>query len=68
MVYSGEEDRKTRSLEAVNKELRARLDALEKKEGVQGGPSIPSEEGGDSEDVWGDFMEVEDETDWMNRR
>ena len=30
-------------------------------EGVQGGPSIPSGEGGDSEDVWGDCMEVEDE-------
>ena len=59
---SGEEDRKARSLEAENKELRARIDALEKKEGVQGGPSIPSGEGGDSEDVWGEFMEVEDET------
>ena len=30
---------------------RARIDALEKKEGVQG-PSIPSREGGNSEDVW----------------
>ena len=37
---SGEEDRKARSLEAENKEHRARIDALEKKEGVQGGPSI----------------------------
>ena len=36
---SGEEDRKTRSLEAENKELRARIDAMEKKERVQGGPS-----------------------------
>ena len=56
-----EEDRKTRSLEAENKELRARIDAMEKKKGVQGGRSIPSKEGGDSEDVWGEFMEVEDE-------
>ena len=39
---SGEEDRKARSLEAENKELRARIDALEKKEGVQGGRGIPS--------------------------
>ena len=31
---SGEEDRTTRSLEAANKELRARIDATEKKEGV----------------------------------
>ena len=43
------------------KELRARIDAMEKKEGVQGRPSIPVKEGGDSEDVWGEFMEVEDE-------
>ena len=48
-------------MEAENKELRARIDAMEKKEGVQGGPSIPAEEGGDSEDVWRDCMEVEDE-------
>ena len=32
-----------------------------KKEAVQGGPSILSDEGRDSEDVWGEFMEVEDE-------
>ena len=38
---SGEEDRKTWSLEAENKELRARIDAMEKEE-VQGWPSIPS--------------------------
>ena len=29
---------------------------------MQGGPSIPSREGGDSEDVWGEFVEVEEET------
>ena len=33
---SGEEDRKIRSLEAENQELRARIDAMEKKEGVEG--------------------------------
>ena len=58
---SGEEDRKTRSLEAENKELRARIDALEMKEGVQGGPSILSREGGESEGVWRESVEVEDE-------
>ena len=40
-TWSGEEDRKHRSLDAEDKELRARIDALEKKEGVQGGLSIP---------------------------
>ena len=35
---------------------------MEKKERVQGGPSIHSKEGVDSEIVWGKFMEVEDET------
>ena len=51
---SGEEDRKTRSLEAKKKELRARIDASEKKggEGVQGGQSIPSRKEGDLEGVW----------------
>ena len=58
----GEEHREARGLEAENKELRARIDAMEKKEGVHGGPSILSKEGGDSEDVWREFMEVEDET------
>ena len=53
---SGEEDRKTRSLEAKNKELGARIGALEKKggEGVQGGQSIPSRKEGGFEDVWGE--------------
>ena len=37
---SGGGRQKSSSLEAENKELRARIDALEKKEGVQGGPSI----------------------------
>ena len=57
------EDRKTRSLEAENKELRARIDALEKKggEGVQGGQSIPLRKEGDLEDVWREDMDIEDE-------
>ena len=33
-----------------------------RKDRVQGGPSNPSKEGGDSDDVWREFMEVEDET------
>ena len=37
---SSGEDRKARRLEAENKELRVTIDAMEKKEGVQGGPSI----------------------------
>ena len=71
---SGEEDRKTRSLEAENKELRARIDALEKKggDGVKGGQSIPSRKEGDLEDVWGEDMDMEDETEsrknWMSGR
>ena len=43
-------------LEAENQELRARIDAMEKKEGVQGGQSIPSREGKYSEDVWRECM------------
>ena len=60
---SGEGDRKTRSLEAENKELRATIDALEKKggEGVQRGQGVPSRKEGDLEDVWGEDMDIEDE-------
>ena len=58
---SGEEDRKTRSLEAESKEVRARIDAMEKKEGAQKGAGIPFKEDGDLEEVWGDCMKVEDE-------
>ena len=41
---SGEEDWRTKGLEAENKELLARLEALEKKEGdaVQAGQGVPS--------------------------
>ena len=58
---SGDEDTKAQSLKAEHNKLRARIDGLEKKEGVQEGPSIPSREGGHSEDVWRKFTEVEDE-------
>ena len=50
---SGEEDTKAQSLKAENNKLRARIDGLGKKEGVQEGPSFTSTEGGHSEDVWG---------------
>ena len=49
------------ALEAENKELRARIDAMEKKAGGQKEPGIPFQEEEDSGDVWGDCMEVEDE-------
>ena len=60
---SGEEERKNRSLEAENKELRARLEALEKKEGegVQGGQGLPSKEKSGMEEEWGMDMDVEEE-------
>ena len=48
---SGEEERKARSLEAENKELRARIDAVGKKEGAQKGSGISFKEEGDSEEV-----------------
>ena len=43
--------RRVGSVEAKNKEFRARMDAMEK-EGVQKVPGIPCNEEGDSEDVW----------------
>ena len=52
---SGEEDRKSKSLEAESKELRARLEALVKKEGegAQGGQGIhPGESGMEEEWEW----------------
>ena len=60
---SSGEDRKTTSLEAENKELRARLEALEKKggEGVQGGQGLPSMGGSGLEEQWGMDVDVEDE-------
>ena len=58
---SGEEETKARSLEAEKKELRARIDAMEKKEGAQKVSGISVKEEGDSEEVWRDCMEVEDD-------
>ena len=58
---SGEDERKARSLEAENRELGARIDAMGKMEGAQKGPGISFKEEGDSEEVWGDCMEVEDD-------
>ena len=48
-------------MEAENKELGARIDAMGKNEGVQNGPGISFKEEGDLEEVWGDCMEVEDD-------
>ena len=66
-----EEERKARSLEAENEELRARIDAMGKNEGVQNGPGISFKEEGDLEEVWRDYMEAEDEDEcrrnWMKR-
>ena len=60
---SGEEDRRNKSLAAENKELRARLEALEKKEGegVQGGQGLPSRREGGLEELWSVEMDLEDE-------
>ena len=66
---SGEEDRKTRSLEAENKELRARSDAMEKKERVQGGSRVSLLKEEETRKMCGrDFMEVEDEAECRKKR
>ena len=59
---SGEEDRKSKCLEAENKELRA-IEALEKKggEGAQGGQGLPSRRESGMEEEWGMDMDVEEE-------
>ena len=50
---SREEDRKSKSLEAGNKELRARLETLKKGgEGAQGGQGLPSRRGVGVEEEW----------------
>ena len=71
---SGEEDRKTRSLEAENKELRARSDAMEKKERVQGGSrvSLLKEEEEETRKMCGEIswkskMRPSVARNWMNR-
>ena len=58
---SGEEDRKSKYLEAENKELRAKQEHYQKQngEGAQGGPSLPPRRESGMEEEWG--MDVEDE-------
>ena len=58
-----EEDGKSKSLEAENKELRARLEALEKKEGegAQGGQGLPSRRESGMEEEWRMDMDFGDE-------
>ena len=51
-------ERRTKSLEAENKELRARIEALEKEGGVQG---LPSRSESGSEEEWSVEMDFEDE-------
>ena len=60
---SGEEGKRNKSFEAENKELRARLEALEKKEGegVQGGQGLPSRRESGLEEEWCVEMDLEDE-------
>ena len=52
---AGKEDRKSKKLEAANKELRARIQALEKKggEGAQGGQGLTSRGESGMEEEWG---------------
>ena len=51
---SGEEDRKSKNWEAENKDLRGRIEALEKKggEGAQGGQGFPSRRESGMEEEW----------------
>ena len=60
---SGEEDRKSKSLEADKNELRARIEALEKKggEGAQGGQGFPFRTESGMEEEWRMEMYLEDE-------
>ena len=59
----GEEDMRNKSLEAESKELRARIEALEKKEGegVQGRARLPSRRESDLAEEWRVEMDLEDE-------
>ena len=61
---SNKEDRKARCLKDENKELRARIDAVEK-EGVQKEPGIPFKEEG--EIAWKSRMRPSVAENWMNR-
>ena len=72
---SGEEDRRNKSLEAENQELRARLEALEKKEGegVQEGKGLPSRRESGLEEEWSvsrwtSRMRPRVARSWMNKR
>ena len=71
---SGEEDRKTRSLEAENKELRARIDALEKKGGKEckeGRVSLPGKKETwkmCGERTWTSRMRPRAVKEWMSKR
>ena len=60
---SGEEERMNKSVEAENKVLRARLEALKKKEGegVQGGQGLPSRRKSGLEEERDAEMDFEDE-------
>ena len=60
---SGEEDRKSKHLEAEKKELRARIGAWEKKGGerAQGGQGLPSRRESGKEEEWRMDLDVEDE-------
>ena len=68
---SGEEDGKARSLEAENKELTARIDAMEKKEKHKKVPGIPLKKKGTwkkcGETVWMSTMRLSVAENWMNR-
>ena len=60
---SGVEDRKSTGLEAENKELRAKLEYYEKKEGkgTQGGQGLPSRRESGMEEEWRMEVDAEDE-------
>ena len=69
-VSSGEEDRKARSLDAENKELRARIDAVEKKEHKKGPVSFSETRRGLGRSVgiaWKSRMRPSAAENWMNR-
>ena len=69
---SGEEDRRAQSLGAEHKELRPRINAMEKKEGVQKAPGIPFLKKGTrkmcGESSWKSKMRLSVAEHWMNRR
>ena len=66
---SGEEDTRAKILEVENKELRARIEALEKKEGegVQGGQGLPSRRESALEEERGMEMDLEAEVESLKK-